>query len=210
MNCGVNLVPLAQLERRARQRRRQVWLTVCGVLALLGGAAWAVEHTAQAALDRRMRAVERLDRHRAEVQQRLAALATRRAALLARLESVTGVRRSQPWPGRLVALTRAAPAGVFLTSLTINPPGVAAGDRRAPAAKGGAASRPTETMAEGVQDVRLQGYAMDHAELIQFLTRLQDLPGWVKVELVRATAEPVGQGTAVGFELACRTKEERP
>lgn len=207
MNCSVNLVPLVHREQRARQRRRRAWLSVCVVLAVLSCAAWSVRHTADVALERRNQAGERLEQQRAEVQQRLVAAAARRTALLAQLDSVTGVRRQQPWPRRLLTLAREVPAGVLLTSLTIAPAGEAPGTRAGSAART-PASRAGEAVPPGSQDVRLQGYAVDHRELIEFLSLLQQLPGWAKVELVRAAAEPVGRGTAVAFELACRTQED--
>jgi hypothetical protein len=59
-------------------------------------------------------------------------------------------------------------------------------------------------------DVRLLGYALDHAALLQLLNALQEFPDFQQVELVRATLEPHGAGVAVAFELACRTMEGRP
>ena len=59
-------------------------------------------------------------------------------------------------------------------------------------------------------DVRLLGYALDHAALIQLLNTLQGSPDWQQVELVRATSEPYAGQTAVAFEFDCRSEELPP
>jgi hypothetical protein len=223
MNCSVNLVPTARLHAHARTRRRNRWLAACASLAVLVAIGWSVQHAAQAALARLAEDVSALELQRSEVQRRLVSADAQRTHLLQRLEIVSAARRPQPWAGRLVRLTREAPEGVFLTSLDItatdgdNPATRnAAPPRPAPVATGRetgkpAGTPPTDTAGKPPsQAVRVLGYALDHAALLQFVNTLQRLPGWQQVELVRATQDPLRGGQAIAFELDCRALEEDP
>jgi type IV pilus assembly protein PilM len=216
---GCNLVPIARLRDRARIRRRAAWLGACLAAGLLIAAGWSVQRAAAAVVARLSREVAALEIQRTEAQRRLVNAGAQRSQLLARLQTVASARRPQPWAQRLTALTREAPQGIFLTAVTI-----AEGDQcfaagkpfpGIPTATGSPAASGTTgpevgPAAPGRQSVRLLGYALDHGALIQLLNTLQNLPGWQQVELVRATAEPFRRGSAVAFELACQTQEDRP
>jgi hypothetical protein len=170
---------------------------------LLIAAGWSVQRAAAAVVARLSYEVAALEVQRTEAQRRLVNAGAQRSQLLARLQTVASARRPQPWAQRLTALTREAPQGIFLTAVTI-----AEGDRSPAAGPLGPAER--NLSPSGRQSVRLLGYALDHGALIQLLNTLQNLPGWQQVELVRATAEPFRRGSAVAFELACQTQEDRP
>ncbi len=213
--CSVNLVPTARLHARARARRQRAWLAVGAAGSLLWVAGWAVQRRAAAARAQAAEGLARVETQRAEVQRRLVAADAQRTQLLGQLETLAGVRRPQPWPRRLVALTRAAPPGVFLTAVHVTTPAAEAtasqrDTRASPAASGaGAQTRPAPSANAG-QTVRLLGLAQEHAALLQLIQVLQQLPGWQRVDLVRATLEPYGGSLAVAFELDCRTQEDAP
>jgi Tfp pilus assembly protein PilN len=220
MNCTVNLVPLAQLHARARARRRAGWLVVCAAAGLLVVSGRAFQFAAANGLQRLADEVSELDVQRSEMQRRLVAAGKRRAELTDQLRIVAQARRPQPWAARLLALTREAPEGVFLTAIEVN-------SRAAGAARGkevAGSARPTVPPAGGAakegialpklpaeaHSVRLRGLAVDHGALLQFLNALQGLSGWEHVELVRATQEVYRNGSAVAFELACDIEESAP
>ncbi len=217
MTCSVNLVPVAQVYARSRARRRTIWLAVCGLasLALAGG--WILQLASATALRHLQEAIAVTEVQRSDIQRRVVAANGRRAQLLAQLQTLAQGRRSQPWPQRLLTLTRDAPAGVFLTALDVStqeqvgpaPPrdaGATAAPAPGPAREGAA---PPKTTVEQ-QIVRLRGYAIDHGALIQFLNALQGAGQWQNVELVRANQEPFRRGMAVGFEFECRAAEPTP
>lgn len=217
MSCSVNLVPPARAQARERLRRRRAWLGVAaaGVLAL--GAGMAMQHVAGAGLVRLSRRVDALEAEHSDVQRRLLTADGRRTALLQKLEVMAEARRPQPWARRLAELARAAPEGVYLREMRLaaadlengaaTAAGLASAATRAPAVAGAGQPVPVTPPAPGHTEVRLLGYALDHAALLRLLNVLQDFPDFQQVELVRATLEPHGGGVAVAFELACRTRE---
>ncbi len=223
MNCSVNLVPTARMHARARARRRTGWITACAALTVLVAAGWSTHITAAGALGRLSDEVAALEQQQAQVHQRLAATGARRTALLAQLQALGAARCPQPWPRRLLMLTREAPAGVVLTALEmITPDPAQASTGRGRARPGAARNHRLEAgatkteeqhpanQAARTQAVKLLGYALDHGALIQFLNTLQGLPGWTQVELVRAVQQPYHSGFVVAFELDCRTQEDQP
>lgn len=217
MSCSINLIPVARLHFRARARRRTAWFGVWTVLGVGAVCGWTLQHAATGAVARLAGQVDALEVQRTELQRRMSAAALQRTQLIKQLETIAAARRPQPWARRLVTLTQVAPEGVFLTSLNVATPG---GDPSPGAAavsqgSGARAQSPAallrqEPRLSRAQVVHVLGYAVDHAALIQFVNALQKLPDWQQVELVRATLEPYRAGSAVSFELDCRTQEERP
>jgi len=213
MTCSVNLIPGARVHARIRGRRRRLWLVTCGLAVVLLATGWGVERTASESVTRLSESVKGLEAQQAEVQRRLVLASAQCAQLLAQLETIGAATRPQPWPRRMLKLLQAAPEGIRLTSLNVEPsapdnarraapPPVAAPGVASPTAAGG-------TIVEK-RSVRLEGLAADHGALIQFLHQLQGLPGWERVELVRAKQESRADGTAVAFELDCCTREDQP
>jgi Tfp pilus assembly protein PilN len=210
MNCSVNLVPAAQLIRRAHHRRQSAWIVTGVILCGLMGGAGLLHRTAAGAVEREAARVQAFEQQRATTQRKLVAAEAERAALIQQLQIVAGARHAQPWAQRLTALTQAAPEGVFLTTIEIG----AASPRSAAGSlvrTSSSRSRPLDDQPNAPgstrQIVRLTGHALDHGALIQLLNTLQALPGWGQAELIRATSE---HGTTVTFELACETQERKP
>jgi|GEM_PF-569192 len=202
-HAGVNLVPTVRLLARCRGRRQRIWLAVCAAGALLVAVGWGIQRSAGSVLTHLVAQVRTCETRGAELQRRLTAAAQQRAAALEEFETYAAIRHPQPWPARLLALSQLAPPEVFLTGLTITPPG-SAESRGAAAERRPLAADPVGT----ARQVRLRGYATDHAALIQLLNTLQTLPGWKQVDLVRATVEPFRSGSAVAFELSCLAVED--
>jgi Tfp pilus assembly protein PilN len=210
MSCSVNLVPHAQFERRTLHRRRRTWLATGAALSLLIGVGAVLRAVAAQSLAQRVTRVAALDAQATEVQRRLTLAAADRAKLLARLEAAGDARRPQPWPQRLSALTAVTPATVCLSSIQILTPASHEAPDKPAAGKAPTTNRSVPASpAPGVQLVRVTGIAQDHVALAQAVEGIKRLPGWEKVDLVRATAEPYRSGVAVAFELACETREDR-
>lgn len=193
----VNLLPYEQRVRRVRRQHRTRWIVACGAAALLAIVGQIVQLSAQQAVRGLTDRVATLTHERARAAERLKAAAATRDVLLEGLGMVSAACRPQPWPQRLAALAEAAPAGICLTDLTVEPPGTAATNAKAQAGEA----------APNVQRVRLTGYALDHATLNALLQRLQTLDGWGHVELTRAVAEPRQGRIIVAFELTCEGVE---
>lgn len=216
MTCSVNLIPGARVHARIRGRRRRLWLLTCGLGVVLVATGWGVERTASESVTRLSESVKGLEAQQAEVQRQLVLASTQRTQLLAQLETIGAATRPQPWPRRMLKLMQAAPEGIRLTSLNVEPSGPDNARRAAPppGAAPAVASGASPTAAGGTtvekRSVRLEGFAADHGALIQFLHQLQGLPGWERVELVRAKQESRADGTAVAFELDCCTREDQP
>jgi hypothetical protein len=214
MSCSVNLVPLVRLQAQARNRRRLAWVGTCTALGLLLTAGWGIQRAAAGAVSQLSTTVGALQIQRTEVQRRLLSATAQRTRLLDELKTVAAARRPQPWPRRFVTLSRIAPEGVFLTNIDISTPDAGpAVPVSAPPAKTGAAPSsplPASPAKRPLQVVHLRGYAVNHDALVELLNALQKLPDWPHVELVRANLEPRRDGTAVAFELDCRTVEGEP
>lgn len=199
MNCAVNLVPATRLHTRTRLRRRRAWLATCAALGILLASAWLLRYAAQRQLVRLAGDVSALEAQRDNVQRRLVAIDARRQQILSELRGVALARRPQPWPQRLLALTRQAPAGVVLTSLRMQ---TRTADTAVPAETTAAAEVPTTT-----QIVQMQGFALEHADLIGFVHVLETQPEWDSVELVQATRASYLSGQAVMFEVSAAAPE---
>jgi len=199
MTCAVNLVPAARLDSRMRMRRRRTWLAVCAALGTLLASAWSLRYMSQRQLVRLAGDVAALEAQRDDVQRRLVAMDARRQQILAELRGVALARRPQPWPQRLLELTRQAPEGVVLTTLRMET------HAKEPGKTG------EEQLVTGVMDakqvVQIQGFALEHADLIGFVTVLENQPDWDAVELVQATRTRYLSGEAVMFELSATAPE---
>lgn len=211
MSCSVNLVPTQRLTQRRRARRCTSWTVACLAAGLAVAAGWAVQQMGAGAVAHLRQRVQSTEQERARLQRELTLADVQRGALLTRLEAVTAARRPQPWPQRLVSLTREAPPAVFLTDLTMGQPGQAGAPNRAQTGALGtsrARERRGGQLPEGLQRVEMLGFALDHGALLQFVNTLQGLPGWEQVELVKASLGPYRSGEAIAFELDCRTRED--
>lgn len=207
MTCSVNLVPTQRLHARARSRRRRTWFGVWTGIGVVIVAGWAVQGIAGTALRHLSADVRKQTAQRTAAQRQLMTASAQRAELLEQLETLAAARRAQPWPARLTVLAREAPDGVFLTGIRVGMEEVARDAGRA----GRQPPQPAANEIESVtQPVRLAGYALDHAALLQLVNTLQAQTGWQQVELVRATREPFRNGQAVAFELDCRASEDVP
>jgi Tfp pilus assembly protein PilN len=209
MNCSVNLVPAARAEAHTLASRRRTWISVCVAGALLVALGWTAQSVTRGALMRLKSQADAVDARRALVQSRILAADEQRGQLLARVKLIAAARRRQPWPARLIGLTRSAPEGVFLTQLSVSSKPGERPEPPAAAARPASAGRDTPLRMPAVPAhvVRLQGLALDHTALIQLLNALQSSPYWQHVELVRATSEPYAGRTVVAFEFECRSAE---
>jgi hypothetical protein len=191
----------------------RAWLGACAGISVLLATGWGAERTAGVTLRKLAETVDGLEGQRTEAQRRLLVANGQRARLVEQLQTVVGARRPQLWPRRLVTLAQQAPSGVFLTSLQVDASAAdtsqASENPRPPATTQPAAQAPRAGLAPEAQMVRLIGYALDHAALLQFLHALQSSPDWQHVELIRAAQEAYQGALLVAFEMSCRTQEAR-
>jgi hypothetical protein len=204
MNCSVNLVPTARRQARVRLARRNAWFTAGGAALLVASLAWLLQQTAAGAYGRLREDCQALEVQRADVDRLLVMAGAERDRLFDELRTVSGARRPQPWPSRLLKLTESTPKDVFFTALNIVTPRDFSQGR---GARGAGADAPL--VGDRSQTLKITGYALDHNALIQLLSTLQSLPDFGRVELVRATSEEVRGGTWVEFEIMCFTQEGR-
>jgi Tfp pilus assembly protein PilN len=210
MSCSVNLVPAARVQAHALATRRRIWISLCAAAALLLALGWTAQFATRRALAHLNHRADVLNAQRALLQTRVHAADQQRQDLLARLRLIAAARRRQPWAARLARLTRSAPEGIFLTHLDISPKPAQASAARPLPVGANRGSPPPQVPPVPAHDVRLQGLALDHTALIQFLNTLQSSPDWRHVELLRATSEPFAGRTVVAFEFDCRTEEPAP
>lgn len=211
MTLGVNFVPHERRHASRRRRRLSAWVVACASLAALGLIAWTVEQTVRYAFARTADELETLAAQRSEVERRIAEAESRRAELLARLATVSTVERPQPWPKRLVDLTRLAPADVVLTSLNVSSVEASA-SREAGAARPAAGTAASKAGAgeSPPQSLRIVGYAADHSALLRFVDALSLLDGAAGARLVRAQRDDARGHGAVSFEVLCSIEAVSP
>jgi Tfp pilus assembly protein PilN len=124
-----------------------------------------------------------------------------------RIARARALRTKRSWSGLLGLLARCSPDEVWFTEVS--------SPADAPvAAKPARAASATEPVTDGqplVQVVTLEaatrlqltGYAVNHERLYDLMSRLKEAGVFTSVELVKAGMEPVFEGRAAKFVLAC-------
>ncbi len=201
---SVNLLPPNVRLARRRARRIRLWIGVVLTTALLATVPIgldAAKAARAAAVDRALAPVqERLDGVRAELRQTTADC----SQLTTQIARADALRAKRSWGGLLVTITHHQPDQVWLTSLaskqSTEPARARPGGKKENAK---AASEDAVVALDGPRGIRLEGYALDHDWLYQFITNLKQAGLFTNVELNSAGREPMASRDVVRFVLEC-------
>jgi Tfp pilus assembly protein PilN len=200
---SVNLLPATILIARRRNRRVRLWVTAGAMVVGLTAIPLAVDltKTAQASsLEVRLRP---LHTRLARVRGDLKAVAEQREELTTQLARADALRGKRPWADLLALISEKTPDTVWLTSLRTRL-GAPLRPMEKPARTASSATAQVDAVVlGGPSGLHLEGYALDHESLYEFMSALKNLGVFPKVELTAAGKEPVLDGTAVRFVLEC-------
>jgi len=209
---GFNLVPEPYRQQRVLRRHLRCWaaasLLLLGVIAVAGIQRISAEQRLQHLQD----TLRRREALRAQVEQECTAVQRERDALVARAEALIALRREHPLPAQLLQLANAAPDGVVLTRIEGRTPGTrhtAKADRPSAAAATGKAGLREPQHTEALR-LEIDGYAIDHQELMRLIRAMQGIEHWRHVSTVRVSREPLATGSALAFQLWCEAAENAP
>jgi Tfp pilus assembly protein PilN len=199
---SVNLLPASISSKRRIKRRMRGWATVIVSVCALAAVPLAVDvsKTAGAAsMEARLTPVQdRLTRARAELKS----LAIECDDLAGEINRADALRGKRSWAGLLTLISAKAPDAVWLTSLSTR--SVPQQPRAVSSAPSGVAAKAPESVAlQGPNGIHLEGFALDHEGLYEFMSALKEARVFQRVELTSAGKEPVQNGAAVRFVLEC-------
>jgi Tfp pilus assembly protein PilN len=204
---GVNLIPARIYAARAGKRRLRVWgVTIALALAL--NALPVLMHSWNIAKAEELREEHQtLSRQVARVQGQVGITAADAATLLGRIERARALKTKRSWSAMFIMIGACLPEEAWLTSVATDPsaPSGAGRPRRLPASGPDKESDETQTVRiDAPEKLKIAGHAADHAQLYAFMANLKATGVFASVDLVRSGEEPVGDRSAVAFELTCR------
>ncbi len=189
----INLLPPEYLERQ-RARRRTITVIAVGVIALIVlGAIYLLQATRLGGLEENIAAQEarnaELSRQIAELQN-VAQLEIEVEASRALLTAL--LADSVRWSGILRDISLVIPGEAWLTGLsgTAGPEG---------AAVTGAAPAPAAAAGTLVGQITFDGLALEHRDVALWLSRLEDIRGFVNPWLSNSTKTEIGATEVVQF-----------
>jgi len=197
---GVNLIPSSVLVARQRSQRIRWWLVMLAITAGISTIPIIVYvgHCSQKSA---------LSKHRADsqveitsVRDQLIVLSSAAQELEDRYDRARALSTKRPWPSLLALIVQSMPPEIWLTSLVTNNPGTA--KPRIRTGKKNPADNQVVVM-EGARRINLEGFALEHSQLYDFMARLKGSGAFAKVQLIKAGKEPVFRSRAVRFELTC-------
>ncbi len=197
----VNLLPEAIQWRNAGRARRRGWgMALCATLMISALAwQWSSRHAGEV-----RRADAGLEQARADVdrQKKLAAaLAARLTDIEARFAVLDAMRGTRAWSPRLSIIAKAVPPDMLLTRFNAATQALAAkSDGRS--AAGARSPAPPDSTAM-TDEVRIDGYALDHTDIATFLRRLKDSGLFSRVDLVRSIREDKDTRVVLNFGITC-------
>ncbi len=207
---GVNLIPSSVLGARRRSRRIRQW-TVVAVIAAAVAAVPVLLELRQHALSAKLVERQQIGTAKlAEVRAALEEVDVSLRQLRDGIERADTLRTRRPWGGLLTRIVSCMPQEVWLISIGTESPKAGSRARPAPLAskpranadEHGMHSGTVVTMA-GARRLDLAGFALDHEQLYEFMTRLKRSETFQRVELVKAGKQPVLRSEGVRFELTC-------
>jgi len=207
---AVNLIPPAVLAARRRSRRIRQWLVIVSVSAALCAVPVLIQLRQHARLVSLRGQKRQQEAEVATLRGELGELTRATVDLDRRIKRADALRTKRDWAGLLTLVVECMPPEVWLTAVTTEAPA-----SRAPSRRGGL--RPAEPAEQnemvvmaGARQVALAGYAVQHEQLYDFMTRLKASNTFASVELVKAGMEPTLASQAVRFELRCKWGRATP
>lgn len=208
---GVNLIPSAVLRARQRSRRIRRWIVAAVVAAALSAMPVLAELRQHARHAELLQRKEADTAKLADARANLQTVGTSLRQLRDSIERANMLRTRRCWAGLLTRIVQCMPEEVWLTSLATEVPKDSGASlrrqigKKQPAAAANAQEiepRNVVTLA-GARSLTLEGFAVDHEQLYEFMTRLKQSDTFPRVELVKAGKEPVLRSQGVRFELTC-------
>ncbi|MFH0982684.1 MAG: hypothetical protein V2A79_14260 [Planctomycetota bacterium] len=219
---GVNLIPTEMLVRHAVKRRLWRWTMSSVVLAAAALTPPLVEDRQQAQVESLQGKVDDVDARLDVMRGQVAATAQAVHDADAELTRSLALRTKRSWAGLLALVSGCMPEAVWLTALATDPSQPAGSSRTEPnrgregtgksegamkrrsdEEEGSPSGGPAVVVLEAPTKLRLDGFALDHESLYDFMSKLRDSGSFSVVKPIRADAEPVLQGRAVHFVLSC-------
>lgn len=200
---GVNLIPPELLAARRRTRRIRLW---AGIVAVVGAVAvvpvgWQINRRARIAeLDHTKNArVAEANSVQVELDDVTQALAD----LNERIERAAALETKRPWANLMTMIAQAMPEELWLSSILTKTDTTRVATPRPARPDPNQAQASSVVVMDGATQLDLQGFALDHERLYDFMARLKDSRAFLRVDLVKANKEPVLWSQAVRFELTC-------
>ncbi|MGE3181484.1 MAG: PilN domain-containing protein [Phycisphaerae bacterium] len=188
----VNLLSEDVQLRTNIRRKLQFWgLLLAGSLTFVGIGSVAVRSTLYD--DKELRALIDREYQRIRESQRVAAkLAARADVFVKQSESLSAARAPVTWARFIRETAAMLPAQAYLERLEIVPIRAA-----------------TETLKPGEvvkeeYEVRLKGYALQYASVLQAYDKIRDSGEFKSVSLDRSGAAQLGESSAIEFTISCR------
>lgn len=207
---GINLIDDSVLASRLRRRCLRRWMVV--LLATMGLAIFPVGLEASRRQSMQSLNLEKsmLSSQMESSQAKLSTVALEIRALQAQAARADALRRKRPWSQLLGKVAEVMPEELWLISLATVPSAPAGGNRNlvpAAAAKnpstGDGDDEPQVVTMEAPRALAIEGYALAHKNLYEFMSRLKGTGLFVDISLTRASEEPVMTEKAIRFKIEC-------
>lgn len=190
MSTQVNLLPPETRERQVARRQTTLVAVVGAAVIVLIALFYTLQVFAQSDVEDQL---QQQQQQNAALQQQAAELQKfedLRTQLQARRSLVAQTLGGEIlWSEVLQDLSRVIPPNMWLTSLTASISGTQTGE---PGASPAPAPTTGPTSAELIGSLTFQGNSLDTPSLSEWLTRLEQVPGWVNAWLSKAERGPSG------------------
>ena len=190
MSTQVNLLPPETRERQVARRQTTLVAVAGAAVIVLIALFYALQVFAQSDVEDQL---QQQQQQNAALQQQAAELQKfedLRTQLQARRSLVAQTLGGEIlWSEVLQDLSRVIPPNMWLTSLTASISGTQTGE---PGASPAPAPTTGPTSAELIGSLTFQGNSLDTQSLSEWLTRLEQVPGWVNAWLSKAERGPSG------------------
>ncbi len=204
---GINLIAPSVLEARCRKRRIQRWIYVCAIGSLVAAIPLSIEISRHQKVQSLKREKTMLATMIESTRSRLNESGIEIRNLEAQMGRANALRSKRPWSRLLALIADTLPQELWLVSLATDPSTSTVGYRDlTPIASPGVAgtdSAPQVVTMEAPRALVLQGYALHHKNLYEYMSRLKRSERFNDVSLTNASEEPVLGSTAVRFEVEC-------
>jgi Tfp pilus assembly protein PilN len=200
---GVNLIPSDVLLAHRRVRRIRRWIMVCVVAAALAAlpVLWRVGQHARVA---ELAKVQRIRTAQvAAVRVELDRVTASLTDLNERIERANALRTKRSWAGLLSVAVQCMPEEVWLTSVATEAPASTGKQKHSAPSAAKEEEQSAVVVLEGARQLKLDGFALEHSYVYDFMGRLKASAVFDDVELLKAGKEPILWSQAVRFELLC-------
>jgi Tfp pilus assembly protein PilN len=206
---AINLVDESVLLLRRRSRHIRRWVLAVLGAAVLGVFPVGVEYSRNRRLQSLEGEQEEIVLSTQTVRATLNELDTDIRTLETQVSRADALRAKRSWSGLLGLVSDTLPDAVWLVSLATDPAIAPSGERnfipkedKTPGDK----EKPSRTVVtlEAPRALNLQGFALEHRYLYEFMTKLKATNAFSEVTLTRLAEQPVLGGNAVRFDILCR------